>query len=98
ATLELARRFPGGIVLGAFATLTNVSARDFGEGSFDKGFFLSIPFDLFFLRPTTQRGNFAFRPLTRDGGQFVTRPHALFGVTGGDRLGTIVEDWSALYD
>jgi hypothetical protein len=97
ATLELAREFPGGIVLGAFATLTNVSAEDFGEGSFDKGFFLSIPLDLFFLKPTTQRANFLFRPLTRDGGQRVSQPQSLYGATSGARLGPIVETWSVLY-
>lgn len=97
-TFELAREFEGGIILGAFASFTNVSARDFGEGSFDKGFFVSIPLDFFFLRPTRDRVRFAFRPLTRDGGQMVSRPMQLYDLTGEDRFGRIVNDWSSLYD
>ncbi|MEX2650778.1 MAG: YjbH domain-containing protein [Alphaproteobacteria bacterium] len=98
ATFELAREFEGGIILGAFASATNVSARDFGEGSFDKGLFVSIPLDIFFLHPTRERASFAFRPLTRDGGQFVGRPVSLYDLTGDDRFGRIVNDWSSLYD
>lgn len=98
ATFELSREFEGGITLGAFATLTNVSAEEFGEGSFDKGFFVSIPLDLFFLRPTSRRANFSFRPLTRDGGQFVSRPQSLYGATGDDRSGRVINDWSTFYD
>lgn len=97
ATFELAREFRGGIVMGAFATFTNVSAAEFGEGSFDKGVFVSIPLDLFFLRPTRRRANFNFRPLTRDGGQFVARPKALYAITGDDRYGRIVNDWGSFY-
>ena len=56
---------------GVFATFTDVPARVFGEGSFDKGFFVSLPLDLFFQRSTRRYANFLFRPLTRDGGQKV---------------------------
>jgi hypothetical protein len=97
ATFELTRQFEGGIVLGAFASFTNVSAKEFGEGSFDKGFFVSIPLDLFFLRPTRRRVSLAFRPLTRDGGQFVARPQSLYSITGDDREGRIIADWATLY-
>ncbi|MBM3556510.1 MAG: hypothetical protein FJX47_13265, partial [Alphaproteobacteria bacterium] len=69
ATLRLSRRFDSGMEIGAWATKTNVSAEQFGEGSFDKGFFLRIPFDLFTAGNSTRRmGAFAFSPLTRDGG------------------------------
>ena len=43
ATFTLTRRFANGWAVGAFATKTDVSAEDFGEGSFDKGIVLSIP-------------------------------------------------------
>ncbi|MSP83570.1 MAG: YjbH domain-containing protein [Alphaproteobacteria bacterium] len=95
-TLELSRAFDSGLVLGAFASFTNVSAREFGEGSFDKGFFVSIPIDLFFLRPTKEMVRFAFRPLTRDGGQPLSRPVSLYPLTKGDRLGHIGEDWPSV--
>lgn len=58
-TLEFSRTFEGGLRLGAFASFTNVSREDFGEGSFDKGVFFSIP--IF--------GNlvdYTWKPLTKD--------------------------------
>ena len=44
-TFEMSRRFSTGVELGVFFTKTNVSAARFGEGSFDKGFIISIPLD-----------------------------------------------------
>src|SRR6202041_2798250 len=39
------RRFSTGVEIGAFFTRTNVSAAQFGEGSFDKGFIIKIPLE-----------------------------------------------------
>lgn len=72
--LELQHEFDSGIIAGAFAAFTNVSSEDFGEGSFTKGFYLSIPFDLFMLRRTKSRGTIAWMPIMRDGGQLLGRP------------------------
>lgn len=71
ATLDISRQFDSGVRAGLFATKTNVSASRFGEGSFDKGFYLVLPLDLFFARSSRRVATFAFRPLTRDGGQMV---------------------------
>lgn len=79
STLEVSRQFASGVVVGAFATKTDVSAADFGEGKFDKGFFIYLPFDLFFPRSTRRGVNLAFRPLTRDGGQKVRDGVSLYG-------------------
>ena len=38
ATFDISRRFNSGFTLGIFASKTNLSAEEFGEGSFDKGF------------------------------------------------------------
>ena len=69
ATIEVRRTFDNGFSVGAFATFTNVSAADFGEGSFDKGLYFKIPFDSFL--PNNQRGSYSafIRSLQRDGGQ-----------------------------
>lgn len=72
--VELQHEFDSGIIAGAFAAFTNVSAEDFGEGSFTKGFYLSIPFDLFTLTRTKSRGTIAWMPIMRDGGQLLGRP------------------------
>ena len=48
-TIEVGRRFDSGIEVGGFATFTNVSYSRFGEGSFDKGIYVRVPFDFFGL-------------------------------------------------
>ena len=40
STIEFSRTFSSGVSFGAFATFTDVSSEEFGEGSFDKGIFL----------------------------------------------------------
>lgn len=79
-TLDISREFDSGVRIGIFATKTNVSAAQFGEGSFDKGFYLVLPLDLFFAKSTRRRAAFAFRPLTRDGGQMVYDGPELYSV------------------
>ena len=68
-TYEARRTFDNGFSIGAFFTKTNVSARDFGEGSFDKGFYLKIPFDLFLPRNTRASYRTIVRSIERDGGR-----------------------------
>ena len=69
ATLEVRRTFNNGFMVGLWATMTNVSAEEFGEGSFDKGMFFRIPFDGLFGRNTRGSFNSRIRPIQRDGGQ-----------------------------
>ncbi|MHC0052486.1 YjbH domain-containing protein [Actibacterium sp. D379-3] len=68
ATLSLDRTFDNGWKVGAFATLTDVSSEDFGEGSFDKGLRLTIPQSWFMGQPSQRRDTAVIRPLQRDGG------------------------------
>lgn len=67
-TLTFSREFENGWKVGAFATKTNVSAKDFGEGSFDKGIFLQIPMAWFSGKPTRVSRPLVIRPIGRDGG------------------------------
>ena len=69
ATVEVRRTFNSGFMVGLWASMTNVSAEDFGEGSFDKGMFFKIPFDGLFGRNTRGSYNARIRPIQRDGGQ-----------------------------
>ncbi len=94
STIEVAREFRSGATLGVFATFTDVPAKVFGEGSFDKGFFLNLPFDLVFPRSTRRSVNFLFRPLTRDGGQKVRDGIDLYNATDAGNGGRIVSDWA----
>lgn len=68
ATLEIRRTFDNGWQVGLWATKTNVSAQDFGEGSFDKGMFFRIPFDSFFQTGKKSAFKTRIRPIQRDGG------------------------------
>lgn len=69
-TFELSRTFDTGVSFGVFATFTDVTTAQFGEGSFDKGIFFNIPIygDLV---------NYTWRPLTKDPGARLLRKHNL---------------------
>ena len=77
-TFKLKRRFSNGWEVGAFATFTDVSFSEFGEGSFDKGIVLTIPFD--WALPFESRSQYTtlIRPLTRDGGQQLSIANRLY--------------------
>ena len=98
ATFRLVRRFKSGVVVGAFFTRTNVSAEDFGEGSFDKGFFMTIPFDLILPQSTRRKWSIGFRPLTSDGGQMLEIGPKLYDVTADGQLDSIARGWSRFLD
>lgn len=74
-------KFNSGIVVGAFAAKTDVSSAEYGEGSFTKGFYISIPLDLLQLSHSRSRAGLAWMPLTRDGGQMLHRQFTMFGAT-----------------
>lgn len=95
STIEVSRRFDSGVAIGAFATKTNVSAADFGEGKFDKGFFLYVPLDVFFPRSTRRGANLMFRPLTRDGGQKVRDGMSLYDIHDGNSFDPS-QDWQQI--
>lgn len=81
ATVNVKRVFANGVSMGAWATRTNVPAQQFGEGSFDKGIFVSVPFDLMFPKTSADVAQFVWNPLTRDGGARLSRSVALYDLT-----------------
>jgi len=68
ATLTLTREFANGWRIGAYATKTDLSSEEFGEGSFDKGVTLSIPLGWATGQPSRERVSADLRSLSRDGG------------------------------
>jgi len=98
ATLDLSRRFQSGFTMGVFATKTNLSAEEFGEGSFDKGFYISVPVKLFY--PDYRSGNISFglHPLTKDGGALLTQHNSLFGILGDSNAASIERDWRYFFE
>lgn len=81
-TLDMSRVFSNGVKFGGFATKTNVSAAAFGEGSFDKGIYVDIPFDTFLTRSSPDVAHLLYHPLTRDGGAILNRQFPLWALTG----------------
>ena len=69
-TFELSRSFLNGTEFGVFATFTDVTSEQFGEGSFDKGIFFNIPVYGNFI-------NYSWRPLTKDPGAKLNRKNSL---------------------
>jgi len=91
ATVEVTRRFSTGVEVGAFATFTNVPYSAFGEGSFDKGILLRIPFEWalpFYSRSTY---DLDLRSLTRDGGQRLEGDDSLYDATLQDSYSPVAD-------
>ncbi|MCR8549525.1 YjbH domain-containing protein [Salipiger sp. P9] len=68
ATFTVHREFANGWRIGAFATFTDVSEEDFGEGSFDKGILITIPLSVGIGTPSRQSNTTVIRSVQRDGG------------------------------
>ena len=71
STIELSRSFRNGVKFGVFASFTDVTSKQFGEGSFDKGIYFNIPIFGNFI-------NYSWRPLTKDPGAKLTRKNNLY--------------------
>ena len=69
-TFEFSRSFLNGTKFGVFASFTDVSSKQFGEGTFDKGIFFNIPVYGNFI-------NYSWRPLTKDPGAKLNRKNSL---------------------
>ena len=71
STIELSRSFENGTKFGVFASFTDVTSEQFGEGSFDKGIFFNIPIYGNFI-------NYTWKPLTKDPGAKLNRRNSLY--------------------
>ncbi len=98
ATLDLSRRFKSGFTLGIFATKTDLSAEEFGEGSFDKGFYISVPTQLFYSDFRSGVISFGLHPLTKDGGAILNKHNSLIGILGDSSSSSIIRDWDKIID
>ncbi|MCW8332802.1 YjbH domain-containing protein [Vibrio paucivorans] len=81
ARIDFSKQFKSGVSVGAYATFTNLTAEEYGEGSYNKGFYISIPLDIMTIKPGVGRANIGWEPITRDGGQMLNRQHYLYSVT-----------------
>lgn len=81
ARVDFSKQFKSGVTVGAYLTVTNLTPEEYGEGSYNKGFYVSIPLDIMLVKPTTERANISWEPITRDGGQMLNRKHYLYNET-----------------
>ena len=95
-TWDLSRRFNSGFALGVFATKTNLSAEEFGEGSFNKGFYISVPTQMFYNNYRSGNISFGLQPLTKDGGAMLIQHNSLFSILGDGNKNSILRDWDYL--
>ncbi len=80
-TVEMSRVFQNGVRIGGYFTKTNVSAKQFGEGSFDKCLYVNIPFDAMLTKSSSKVAHFIWKPLIRDGGAKLGREVQLYDMT-----------------
>lgn len=97
-TLDLSRRMPSGWRAGIFFSRTNVSAEQFGEGSFDKGFYFTIPLDIFSKDYHKDFTGLSLRTMTRDGGQQLELNNRLIDSFYGSSFQEINENWGSFLD
>lgn len=97
ATLNLSREFENGWSVGAFATKTDVSAEDFGEGSFDKGITLQIPLAWFYGIATRDIRGITLRPIGRDGGAKLLVQDRLYSLLRGTDPRKIDAQWGRIW-
>lgn len=97
ATLSLDREFANGWRVGAFATFTDVSFDDFGEGSFDKGIRITIPFNWLLGRPTEKAYNPTIRPVSRDGGARLDVDGRLYETVRGYHENGLEDQWGRFW-
>lgn len=97
ATFSLDREFNNGFKVGGFFTLTDVSAEDFGEGSFDKGIRIVVPLSWFTGRPSRTNVGQVIRPVLRDGGARLIVRNRLYEYTRADRGVRMADQWGRYF-
>jgi hypothetical protein len=97
-TFNVSREFKSGLNLGVFFSLTDISKEEFGEGSFDKGFYFNIPIQVFFDQYSRGQSGFGLRPLTRDGAQSMIHAQPLWSTSYQAHKDQIVNEWEQFYD
>jgi hypothetical protein len=97
ATFTLSREFENGWTLGGFFTLTDVSAEEFGEGSFDKGILLSIPVGWILGQPNRTELSTVIRPLQRDGGQRLSVQGRLYDPIRREHARALTQQWERVW-
>tara|TARA_B100001287_G_scaffold62031_1_gene50138 strand:+ start:44919 stop:47069 length:2151 start_codon:yes stop_codon:yes gene_type:complete len=97
-TFDISRRFETGMSVGIFFSRTDISKEEFGEGSFDKGFYFMIPIDFFTTSYVKRTFQWGIRPVTRDGAALLTHGLPLWGVTDQANYWPVTHTWKNIYE
>jgi hypothetical protein len=95
---DIARKWSTGMRMGIFFARTDISEQEFGEGSFDKGFYFSIPIESLFGKYQRGMTPFGLRPIQRDGAASLHTQFPLWAVTDWKSSRTIFDTWDDFYD
>ena len=95
--IKVTRSFKNGWEVGGYFTLTDVSREEFGEGSFDKGLFFSIPFNA--LSPFETRYVYSdhIKPISGDGGAKLDIEGRLFEILNNYSKSKIAKTWPRIW-
>jgi hypothetical protein len=97
ATFSLDREYENGWKIGGYFTLTDMPFDDFGEGSFDKGIRVTIPYDYFIGTPSRKSVSTTVQSLTRDGGATLDIQGRLYDVVRDGQLGELTDTWGRFW-
>jgi len=97
ATFALDRTFANGWSVGAFFSQTDVTAAEFGEGSFDKGIRFSIPVTWLNGQPSPSRLGTTIRPVQRDGAARLAVRDRLYDRLREDDQGSYAISWGRFW-
>ena len=97
-TIDVSRQFGNGIRIGAMATFTDMSESNFGRGNFDKGVYMTVPFDFFWFRQSKDKASFKFRRLGKNGGQKLDHNTTLFDLLSPSQPHKISSSWNRVLE
>ena len=91
------REFENGWRVGAYFTLTNMPFDEFGEGSFDKGFRVTIPTDFILGKPNRANVATELQSLNRDGGARLDVNGRLYEIVRDGHYGDMSASWGRFW-
>lgn len=97
ATVTVTREFASGWSVGAYATKTNLSAEEFGEGSFDKGITIRVPLSFAVGTPSKRTVGGTISSLNRDGGQRVKVDGRLYDAVRDSHSTRMYDGWGRFW-
>ncbi|ARJ70821.1 YjbH domain-containing protein [Paracoccus contaminans] len=97
ATVRLTREFASGWSVGAYATKTDLSAEEFGEGSFDKGVTIRVPLSWAVGTPSKRTVGGTLSSLNRDGGQRVRVEDRLYDTVRDSHSTKMYDGWGKFW-